>query len=156
MLKDSEGYRAFDLYNTTVEDTMPNKRDTTGGFDLYSWGTNRHVSCLKFWVPSQWCSVIAGTPPWATAILMTVSTPNRLSLSAKMCLKVPNTQATQSPSNCNLHWSATFKCQGCIPVREVPSLDSSADPLELFHSESFLNSRNHRRIHHWHPRLWLC
>ncbi|KAI9440915.1 hypothetical protein H4582DRAFT_1811180 [Lactarius indigo] len=42
-LKDSEGYRAFDLYNTTVEDTMPNKRDTTGGFELYTWGTNRHV-----------------------------------------------------------------------------------------------------------------
>ncbi|KAH9055770.1 regulator of chromosome condensation 1/beta-lactamase-inhibitor protein II [Lactarius vividus] len=43
-LKDSEGYRAFDLYNTTVEDTMPNKRDTTGGFELYTWGTNRNAS----------------------------------------------------------------------------------------------------------------
>ncbi|KAF8264440.1 hypothetical protein EI94DRAFT_1738425 [Lactarius quietus] len=44
LLKDSEGYRAFDLYNTTVEHTMPNKRDTTGGFELYTWGTNRNAS----------------------------------------------------------------------------------------------------------------
>ncbi|KAI9453100.1 hypothetical protein BJY52DRAFT_1290801 [Lactarius psammicola] len=43
-LKDSEGYRAFDVYNTTVEDTMPNKRDTSGGFELYTWGTNRNAS----------------------------------------------------------------------------------------------------------------
>lgn len=40
-LKDYEGYRAFDLYNTTVEDTMPSKRDTTRGLELYTWGSNR-------------------------------------------------------------------------------------------------------------------
>jgi ankyrin repeat protein len=40
-LKDSERYRAFDLYNTTVEDTMPNKRDAPYGFELYTWGVNR-------------------------------------------------------------------------------------------------------------------
>jgi hypothetical protein len=40
-LKDSEGYRAFDLYNTTVEDTMPNKRETPRGLELYTWGSNR-------------------------------------------------------------------------------------------------------------------
>ncbi|KAH8989434.1 hypothetical protein EDB92DRAFT_1868224 [Lactarius akahatsu] len=43
-LKDSEGYRAFDLYNTTVEDTMPRKHGTTGGFELYTWGANRNAS----------------------------------------------------------------------------------------------------------------
>ncbi|KAH9169421.1 hypothetical protein EDB89DRAFT_1888857 [Lactarius sanguifluus] len=52
-LKDSEGYRAFDLYNTTVEDTMPRKHDTTGGFELYTWGANRHVYHLTYWVPNQ-------------------------------------------------------------------------------------------------------
>ncbi|KAH9041005.1 hypothetical protein EDB85DRAFT_1858258 [Lactarius pseudohatsudake] len=52
-LKDSEGYRAFDLYNTTVEDTMPKKHDTTGGFELYTWGANRHVYHLTYWVPNQ-------------------------------------------------------------------------------------------------------
>jgi hypothetical protein len=40
-LKDFEGYRAFDLYNTTVEDTMPGKRDTQSGLELYTWGSNR-------------------------------------------------------------------------------------------------------------------
>ena len=40
-LKDSEGYRAFDLYNTTVEDTMPSKRDTPRGLELCTWGSNR-------------------------------------------------------------------------------------------------------------------
>jgi len=40
-LKDFEGYRAFDLYNTTVEDTMPSKRDTPRGLELYTWGSNR-------------------------------------------------------------------------------------------------------------------
>ncbi len=40
-LKDFEGYRAFDLYNTTVEDTMPSKRDTLRGLELYTWGSNR-------------------------------------------------------------------------------------------------------------------
>jgi hypothetical protein len=40
-LKDFEGYRAFDLYNTTVEDTMPGRRGTQSGFELYTWGSNR-------------------------------------------------------------------------------------------------------------------
>jgi hypothetical protein len=36
---------------------------------------------------------------------------------------------------------------------------SSSDPLGKAHFSTlnyFLNSRNHRRIHHWHPRLRLC
>jgi hypothetical protein len=40
-LKDFEGYRAFDVYNTTVEDTMPNKRGDSSGLELYTWGVNR-------------------------------------------------------------------------------------------------------------------
>ncbi|KAI9507165.1 hypothetical protein F5148DRAFT_1149969 [Russula earlei] len=43
-LKDFEGYRAFDVYNTTVEDTMPNKRASRRGLELYTWGTNRNAS----------------------------------------------------------------------------------------------------------------
>ncbi|KAI0248740.1 hypothetical protein BJV78DRAFT_1331173 [Lactifluus subvellereus] len=43
-LKDVEGYRAFDLYNTTVENTMPNKLGILGGLELYTWGTNRNAS----------------------------------------------------------------------------------------------------------------
>lgn len=48
MLKDAEGYRAFDLYNATVEDTMPNKLDNLGSFEVYTWGANRHVYCPAF------------------------------------------------------------------------------------------------------------
>ncbi|KAI0289160.1 regulator of chromosome condensation 1/beta-lactamase-inhibitor protein II [Multifurca ochricompacta] len=43
-LKDVEGYRAFDLYNTTVEDTMPNKYKIPAGLELYTWGANRNAS----------------------------------------------------------------------------------------------------------------
>lgn len=39
-LKDLEGYRAFDLYNSTVEHTKPDK----GNGLLYTWGTNRNAS----------------------------------------------------------------------------------------------------------------
>lgn len=40
-LKDYEGYTAFDLYNSTVEGTSP-ERDLPG--DVYTWGTNRCVT----------------------------------------------------------------------------------------------------------------
>ncbi|KZV84965.1 hypothetical protein EXIGLDRAFT_726601 [Exidia glandulosa HHB12029] len=40
-LKDSEGYTAFDLYNSTVEGTSP-ERDVPG--DVYTWGTNRNAT----------------------------------------------------------------------------------------------------------------
>jgi ankyrin repeat protein len=46
-LKDFEGYRAFDLYNTTVKDTMPSKRDSPSGLELYTWGSNRYVHSLS-------------------------------------------------------------------------------------------------------------
>lgn len=39
-LKDSEGYRAFDLYNSTVEHTKPEE----GSGVLYTWGANRNAS----------------------------------------------------------------------------------------------------------------
>lgn len=39
-LKDYEGYTAFDLYNSTVEGTSP-ERDVPG--DVYTWGTNRYA-----------------------------------------------------------------------------------------------------------------
>jgi hypothetical protein len=42
-LKDFEGYRAFDVYNTTVEETMPSKCNTLNGLELYTWGSNRYV-----------------------------------------------------------------------------------------------------------------
>ena len=42
-LKDFEGYRAFDVYNTTVEETMPSKCNTGSGLELYTWGSNRYV-----------------------------------------------------------------------------------------------------------------
>jgi len=131
-LKDSEGYRAFDLYNTTVEDTMPNKRDVAGcSFELYTWGVNRHVCCLAFWVPNQWCSVITGTPPWATAILMTVYTLNRLSLGVIVRQSVAKRLAIQSLSNCSLHGLETPKCQGCIQVRPNSLRKAHAPPLYL-------------------------
>ncbi|EJD41733.1 hypothetical protein AURDEDRAFT_115340 [Auricularia subglabra TFB-10046 SS5] len=38
-IKDYEGYTAFDLYNSTVEGTSP-ERDMPG--DAYTWGTNRN------------------------------------------------------------------------------------------------------------------
>jgi len=41
-LKDLEGYRAFDLYNSTVEDTKPG--DVTSRLDLFTWGTNRNAA----------------------------------------------------------------------------------------------------------------
>lgn len=39
-LKDLEGYRAFDLYNSTVEHTKPEE----GHGMLYTWGANRNAS----------------------------------------------------------------------------------------------------------------
>ncbi|THH07852.1 hypothetical protein EW145_g3098 [Phellinidium pouzarii] len=40
-LKDFEGCTAFDLYNSTVEDTKPNQLEAT---DLFTWGTNRNAA----------------------------------------------------------------------------------------------------------------
>ncbi|KAA1470069.1 hypothetical protein DENSPDRAFT_797206 [Dentipellis sp. KUC8613] len=42
-LTDLEGYRAFDLYNTTVEDTKP-PRDAHAQMELFTWGTNRNAT----------------------------------------------------------------------------------------------------------------
>ena len=41
-LKDLEGYTAFDLYNSTVNDTKPSAKDLKA--ELFTWGTNRYVS----------------------------------------------------------------------------------------------------------------
>ncbi|KAI0262373.1 hypothetical protein BC834DRAFT_892147 [Gloeopeniophorella convolvens] len=43
-LTDLEGYRAFDLYNTTVEDTMPKKLVAYSGLEVFTWGANRNAS----------------------------------------------------------------------------------------------------------------
>jgi hypothetical protein len=51
-LKDFEGYRPFDLYNTTVEDTMPSRRTTLHELELYTWGSNRCVDELVIFPPS--------------------------------------------------------------------------------------------------------
>ena len=40
-LKDLEGYTAFDLYNSTVNDTSPSEGDTEA--ELYTWGANRYA-----------------------------------------------------------------------------------------------------------------
>lgn len=52
-LKDFEGYRAFDLYNTTVEDTMPSKRGSQSGLELYTWGSNKYVHGLEIFPSSS-------------------------------------------------------------------------------------------------------
>ena len=47
-LKDLEGYRAFDLYNSTVEGTKPalssDRELNRGRSELLTWGTNRNAS----------------------------------------------------------------------------------------------------------------
>jgi len=44
-LKDSEGYTAFDLYNSTVEGTKPhNAEDTALRAELFTWGANRNAA----------------------------------------------------------------------------------------------------------------
>ncbi|KZT01007.1 uncharacterized protein LAESUDRAFT_764135 [Laetiporus sulphureus 93-53] len=42
-LRDSEGYTAFDLYNSTVENTKPESRDASRA-DLFTWGANRNAA----------------------------------------------------------------------------------------------------------------
>lgn len=41
-LKDLEGYTAFDLYNSTVNDTKPHAKDLKA--ELFTWGTNRNAA----------------------------------------------------------------------------------------------------------------
>lgn len=44
-LKDSEGYTAFDLYNSTVEGTKPRSvEDAKLRADLFTWGANRNAA----------------------------------------------------------------------------------------------------------------
>ncbi|EJF64315.1 hypothetical protein DICSQDRAFT_54213 [Dichomitus squalens LYAD-421 SS1] len=42
-LRDIEGYTPFDLYNSTVEGTVPD-HDTLRGQELYTWGSNRNAA----------------------------------------------------------------------------------------------------------------
>lgn len=78
-LKDFEGYRAFDLYNTTVEDTMPRKRATLHELELYTWGSNRCVHDLAIFLPSFLIPVmfIPGILPLAMVTQMIEPTLNR-------------------------------------------------------------------------------
>jgi len=78
-LKDFEGYRAFDLYNTTVEDTMPSKCDTPSELELYTWGSNRYEHGPTDLLPTSFRSngIYLGMSPLATVILMTEHTLNR-------------------------------------------------------------------------------
>ena len=41
-IKDNEGHTAFDVYNSTVENTNPGK--SNGPYDLFTWGANRRVT----------------------------------------------------------------------------------------------------------------
>ena len=41
-LKDFEGYTAFDLYNSTVNDTKPDANNLRA--ELFTWGTNRYAN----------------------------------------------------------------------------------------------------------------
>lgn len=44
-LKDSEGYTAFDLYNSTIEGTKPrNEDDAALRAELFTWGANRNAA----------------------------------------------------------------------------------------------------------------
>ena len=45
-LKDLEGYTAFDLYNSTVNDTRPDANDLRA--ELFTWGTNRYANPVIF------------------------------------------------------------------------------------------------------------
>lgn len=45
-LKDTEGYTAFDLYNSTVEGTKPSEFDKEYT-ELFTWGTNRFADLLS-------------------------------------------------------------------------------------------------------------
>jgi hypothetical protein len=45
-IKDLEGYTAFDLYNSTVNDTKPDVNDLKG--DLFTWGANRYDNPESF------------------------------------------------------------------------------------------------------------
>lgn len=42
-LKDTEGYTAFDLYNSTLEGTKPDEKDIYCAA-LFTWGTNRNAA----------------------------------------------------------------------------------------------------------------
>lgn len=67
-LKDLEGYTAFDLYNSTVNDTKPDAGETEA--ELYTWGANRYApgyaernTMLTAYAPV--------TRPWEWAMKMT-------------------------------------------------------------------------------------
>ncbi|KAL0581914.1 hypothetical protein V5O48_000144 [Marasmius crinis-equi] len=42
-IKDSEGFTAFDLYNSTVEGTKPEPSALSEGGELFTWGVNRNA-----------------------------------------------------------------------------------------------------------------
>jgi alpha-tubulin suppressor-like RCC1 family protein len=43
-IKDLEGYTAFDLYNSTLDDTKPSGHGSITYADLYTWGTNSNYT----------------------------------------------------------------------------------------------------------------
>jgi inhibitor of Bruton tyrosine kinase len=49
MLKDLEGYTAFDLYNSTVEHTKPTP-SPDGFADLFTWGANKSAPFLSSYI----------------------------------------------------------------------------------------------------------
>ncbi|KAF8316609.1 hypothetical protein DL93DRAFT_745756 [Clavulina sp. PMI_390] len=51
--KDQEGHTAFDVYNSTVENTKPGRTD--GPYELFTWGANRCVSLSIILVSSHYC-----------------------------------------------------------------------------------------------------
>ncbi len=43
-VRDTEGYTPFDLYNSTIEGTLPEKDANERGDELYTWGSNRNAA----------------------------------------------------------------------------------------------------------------
>lgn len=47
-LKDLEGYTAFDLYNSTVNDSKPDAKNLKT--ELFTWGANRYANWKPLWL----------------------------------------------------------------------------------------------------------
>jgi hypothetical protein len=85
-LKDFEGYTAFDLYNSTVNDTKPDANNLRA--ELFTWGTNRYASqSLKNFFLAELLSEINPNPEMrllAMAMAMTEHIQTVLSSKSRM------------------------------------------------------------------------
>jgi hypothetical protein len=78
-LKDLEGHTAFDLYNSTVNDTKPDARDLKT--ELYTWGTIGMPTWNYFWQTAN--RVNPETQLLAMAMAMAMTEHIRTVLSSK-------------------------------------------------------------------------